>query len=79
MDTKLVCGGVYYREKHGRKYHALCVNVVVQANGLKQGTLEMYGFAPERLDEGSDELNLFTLVATPAPVSTVAPAQRKAS
>ena len=68
MGTKLVCGGVYQREVHGRKYHALCSSVMVTANGLKQGVLNVYGLAPERLDEGTDELNKWELVAAPAPL-----------
>ncbi len=78
MGTKLVCGGVYQREVHGRKYHALCSSVMVTANGLKQGVLNVYGLAPERLDEDTDELNKWELVAAPAPLES-ATKRRKAS
>ncbi len=78
MGTKLVCGGVYQREVHGRKYHALCSSVMVTANGLKQGVLNVYGLAPERLDEDTDELNKWELVAAPAPLESAAK-RRKAS
>ena len=78
MGTKLVCGGVYQREVHGRKYHALCLSVMVTANGLKQGVLSVYGLAPERLDKGTDELNTWELVAAPAPLES-AVKRRKAS
>jgi len=78
MGTKLVCGGVYQREVHGRKYHALCSSVMVTANGLKQGVLNVYGLSPERLDEDTDELNKWELVAAPAPLES-ATKRRKAS
>jgi len=76
--TKLVCGGVYKKEANGREYTALCTSVVVHANGLRQGKLEVYGFATERVEEDSDELNLYTLVAGPAPLEK-AIKRRKAS
>jgi hypothetical protein len=69
-DTKLVCGGVYAREINGKKFHVLCTSVVQQATGLRQGTLQRFGYAADRLDEGTDELNQYKLVAAPAPLAS---------
>jgi len=68
--TELICGGVYHKEINGRRYEALCTSVVTQTNGSRQGKLELYGYATERVTEGSEELDQYTLIAAPTPQNT---------
>lgn len=63
--TELICGGVYHKEVNGREYQALCTSVVIQTNGSKQGKLELFGYATERVTEGTEDLDQYTLIATP--------------
>ena len=66
MKTRVVCGGIYERKTDGASYQALCLSVKISANGVRSGLFHVYGFAPERMDEGSEALELWDLVGIPS-------------
>tara|TARA_Y100000361_G_scaffold153765_1_gene176530 strand:+ start:980 stop:1249 length:270 start_codon:yes stop_codon:yes gene_type:complete len=68
-NTPLVCGGIYRtKNKKGASiYTAMIVSLVEPSNGKgKLGLLQVIGFADERVSEGSDRLNEFELIYSPA-------------
>lgn len=67
-NTALVPGGVYRREMpDGSVEHATMVSVVTK-NGITRGSLYRFGHSPERITEGSDLMNAWTLVSKPTVV-----------
>jgi len=63
--TQVVCGAVYEKEIRGVVHHVLCVATRFDANGKTVGNFHVFGFALERLTEGSEQMDELTLVASP--------------
>ncbi len=63
--TPVICGAVYEKEMRGATYHALCISVKVDAAGNTHGVFCIYGLANERLTEGSEPMDEFTLISSP--------------
>jgi hypothetical protein len=65
MATPIICGAVYEKEIRGVCHHALCVSTRIEAGGKILGTLQVYGFAAERVQEGTEQADEFTLISSP--------------
>lgn len=63
--TPIICGAVYEKEIRGVVHHSLCVAVRLDANNKTVGNLHVFGFALERLTEGTEAMDEFTLIASP--------------
>ena len=63
--TPIICGAIYEKEMRGATYHALCVSVKVDINGAVHGVLSIYGLANERLTEGTEPMDEYTLISSP--------------
>jgi len=77
MDTPIICGGVYRKDVNGVEYHALCTTTRKNRDGKLTGNFHVFGFAVERLVEGSEQTNAFELIS--APVIVEKKRKRKAS
>ncbi len=64
-NTPLICGAVYEKEIRGVPYHALCVATRIEPSGKVVGNLHVFGFAMERVQEGTEQADEFTLIAAP--------------
>jgi len=64
-NTPIICGAVYEKEVRGVTHHALCVATRIEAGGKVLGNLHVFGFAMERVQEGTEQADEFTLIASP--------------
>ena len=67
MAEAFVCGGIYeYKEPSGRVQRGILASVTILPDGSKEGTFWFHGYAPERVVEGSERYEQFSLVGRPA-------------
>jgi hypothetical protein len=64
-NTPIICGAVYKKELHGMTHFCLCMNSRIAPDGKVYGEIQVFSHAVERLEEGSDAMNQYTLVASP--------------
>ena len=63
--TPLICGAVYEKEVRGVTHHALCVATRFEPNGKIVGNMHVFGFAMERIQEGTEQADEFVLISSP--------------
>ncbi len=64
IHTRIICGAVYEKSVRGVPHHALCDATRVEADKVF-GNMHVFGFAMERVQEGTEAADEFTLIASP--------------
>lgn len=65
QHTPVICGAIYTKEMRGATYHALCISTKISPTGAVQGVFCIFGLANERLTEGTEPMDEFTLISSP--------------
>lgn len=71
--TPIVVGGIYETMDEGTTYRAVMTSVRTRTKGDRPstfGTLERQGYAPQRMEQGSDTMNTWKLIYDPLAVVT---------
>tara|TARA_S200002703_G_scaffold158192_1_gene167920 strand:+ start:8108 stop:8347 length:240 start_codon:yes stop_codon:yes gene_type:complete len=63
--TPLICGAVYEKEIRGVVHHCLCLGTRIEASGKVIANIHVFGFALERVQEGTEQADEFTLISSP--------------
>ena len=67
MAELFICGGIYeYTEPSGKVQRGTLASVTILPDGAKEGTFWFQGYAPERVIDGSERYEQFSLVGRPA-------------
>lgn len=67
MATRLVVGGVYQKRLNGCTLFGTMTCATRRANGFAEGLIVTNGWPPERVVDGSRELDAWELLAEPTP------------
>lgn len=70
QHTKMVEGGVYERKTESEKIRGVLFgSKATTNNGVKIGQIYQVGYTPEKVREGDESLDAWTLVAVPVPLA----------
>lgn len=72
MATKFVLGGVYMKlHYNGTRVYGVLTCSTQRANGFAEGLIVTNGWPPERVVEGTRELDAWSLISEPTPSDVV--------
>ena len=69
----IICGAIYRKEMPDNTVEYATMTAVVERNGVRHGTLQRYGYSPERVKDGQNNFKDWALYAEPGLVKAQAP------